>query len=150
MFRNAIESDIPFLNVGLSELKQPEINEFNTIDNYIVYTDHNRLLSFANYTVSDSIMDLCGIYVTNEKRGNGFGNKMMLYLVHYCHEKKINTIMIEVRPSNTVALNLYKKFGFKKIAVRTNYYEKDGEIPREDALIMHKKVHFRKRKETYE
>jgi len=150
MFRKAKEEDIPFINIGLKELNQPTINQFNTIDSYTIYTEHNKPISFADYTISDGIMDLCGIYVIPEKRRMGIGNKTMLYLIHYCHEYKISTIMIEVRPSNIAALNLYKRYGFKKIATRINYYPKTENAPREDALIMHKKIHFRKRKETYE
>jgi len=150
MFRDAEEKDISFLNIGLKELDQPEINNYNPVDNYVIYTEYGRELSFANYTISDGIMDLCGIYVKTDKRKKGIGNKMMNYLIDYCYDHKISTIMIEVRPSNTIALNLYKKFGFKLIAVRRDYYQKSNDCPKEDALIMHKKINLRKGKEKYE
>jgi len=41
-------------------------------------------------------------------------------------------ITLEVRESNTAAIRLYDKFGFKLSGKRTGYYQK----PREDAVIM--------------
>lgn len=43
-----------------------------------------------------------------------------------------DTIILEVRKSNTPAINLYKKFGFKEIGIRKNYYLDN----REDAIVM--------------
>ncbi len=41
-------------------------------------------------------------------------------------------VFLEVRRSNTPAIALYEKLGFKKIAERKNYYDR----PCEDAIIM--------------
>jgi ribosomal-protein-alanine N-acetyltransferase len=43
---------------------------------------------------------------------------------------------LEVRPSNTAAKALYKKFGFQAAGIRPGYYEDNGE----DALIMWKEI----------
>jgi ribosomal-protein-alanine N-acetyltransferase len=40
--------------------------------------------------------------------------------------------MEEVRPSNTAALALYKKLGFKMLGIRKGYYS----IPPEDAIVL--------------
>ena len=44
---------------------------------------------------------------------------------------KVESLFLEVRVSNTPAINLYKKFGFK-IVRRIPYYYRDGE----DAYVM--------------
>jgi ribosomal-protein-alanine N-acetyltransferase len=44
------------------------------------------------------------------------------------------TLFLEVRPSNRAAQELYKRFGFKKVAVRRDYYPANG--GREDALVL--------------
>ena len=45
-------------------------------------------------------------------------------------------IFLEVRISNEVAIDLYKKMGFKEIGLRRNYYRlREG---REDAILMSK------------
>jgi len=46
--------------------------------------------------------------------------------------KGANRLLLEVRPSNTAALALYKHLGFIPISVRNEYYADN----REDALVM--------------
>jgi ribosomal-protein-alanine N-acetyltransferase len=41
-------------------------------------------------------------------------------------------ITLEVRPSNSAALALYKKLGFRLLGIRKGYYT----IPPEDALVL--------------
>lgn len=43
-----------------------------------------------------------------------------------------HVISLEVRMSNVVAIELYKKFGFQTMAIRKDYYTR----PQEDALVM--------------
>ena len=47
-------------------------------------------------------------------------------------------ILLEVRRSNTVAIDLYKKLGYQLIGARKNYYpsRNDDGKTREDALVM--------------
>ena len=42
---------------------------------------------------------------------------------------------LEVRVSNSVAINLYKSFGYKILTTRKNYYENN-----EDAYLMYKEL----------
>ena len=59
--------------------------------------------------------------------------EMLLTKGIICSEtRKCNTISLEVRVSNTIAQNLYKKYGFENIRVRPRYYSDD----QEDALVM--------------
>ena len=41
-------------------------------------------------------------------------------------------LTLEVRASNTPAIGLYEKHGFRRVGVRPNYYQS----PKEDAIIM--------------
>ena len=47
-------------------------------------------------------------------------------------DEKIQKITLEVRRSNQIAISLYKKYDFKEISVRKNYYKN----PTEDAVIL--------------
>ena len=49
-------------------------------------------------------------------------------------EEHVVNITLEVRVSNEIARNLYKKFGFREVALRKFYY---GD---EDAILMEKQV----------
>ena len=44
------------------------------------------------------------------------------------------SVFLEVRPSNLAAQALYARFGFRRIAVRRNYYP--AHLGREDALVL--------------
>ena len=62
----------------------------------------------------------------------------------FCRFGAVNLafLTLEVRTSNTAAIALYKKFGFRQAGLRPGYYQK----PREDALIMTRE--FSKEEET--
>ncbi len=73
-------------------------------------------------------------YITNiailpEYRGRGIAKKIMLYAEDGLQDLKF--ISLEVRVSNTKAINLYEKLGFKQVGLRKRFYEN----PTEDALI---------------
>jgi ribosomal-protein-alanine N-acetyltransferase len=47
----------------------------------------------------------------------------------------MESVLLEVRPSNTRALEIYERYGFKQIGRRKGYYPAaDGQ--REDAIVM--------------
>ena len=60
------------------------------------------------------------------------GDKLIQSLVKLCKESNIVSMTLEVRVSNVVAQNLYKKYGFKLAGIRKEYYSNN----KEDAMIM--------------
>jgi ribosomal protein S18 acetylase RimI-like enzyme len=46
-------------------------------------------------------------------------------------------MLLEVRPSNPVALRLYRGVGFEQVGLRKRYYPA-GQQTREDAIVMFK------------
>jgi ribosomal protein S18 acetylase RimI-like enzyme len=44
------------------------------------------------------------------------------------------TMLLEVRPSNTGAQQMYARYGFVRIGIRRDYYPANG--GREDAIVM--------------
>ena len=66
------------------------------------------------------------IAVLPEHRRSGFAAEMLKALVCQCLEEKICDIFLEVRVSNTPAIELYKKFFFEITGTRRDYYS-DGE-----------------------
>lgn len=78
-------------------------------------------------------------YVTNigvmpDYRRRGIGRKIVNKLIDFSIEKSLAFLSLEVRVSNTSAINLYKSLGFKEVGKRKNFYH----APKEDALIMTK------------
>ena len=75
---------------------------------------------------------IVAIGVRNEFRGFGIGELMLIAAIEQAMQLESRVVTLEVRVSNFVAQNLYKKFGFSERGVRKGYYTDN----REDALIM--------------
>jgi ribosomal-protein-alanine N-acetyltransferase len=65
-------------------------------------------------------------------RGLGLGEAMIRYAIAKVRLAGATFMTLEVRPSNTPALTLYRKLGFEIMGTRKNYYTK----PDEDAYVM--------------
>lgn len=70
--------------------------------------------------------------VSPQVRRRGFGNDLLDGVFRELRKKRIVSVFLEVRESNTPAIELYKKFGFRIIGVRQKYYSDNGE----DAFVM--------------
>lgn len=77
------------------------------------------------------VLNLC---VKPESRGEGLGRMMLTHMMDSVRRLAIETLLLEVRPSNHAAIQLYHSVGFNEIGVRKNYYP--AENGREDALIL--------------
>jgi ribosomal-protein-alanine N-acetyltransferase len=67
-----------------------------------------------------------------EWRGHGVGELLLLSLLREAQRRNALVATLEVRVSNTVAQNLYRKYGFEEVWLRKRYYRDNNE----DALIM--------------
>ncbi len=74
---------------------------------------------------------IMSIAVKREFRGLGIGNRLLDEIIKRCREKGKSQLFLEVRVSNNIAQQLYKKKGFEIIDVIPAYYN-DGE----DAYVM--------------
>lgn len=71
-------------------------------------------------------------------RRHGLGRDLLEHCLARACDHKAESLFLEVRTSNTVAIALYHSSGFVDLAVRRGYYPaRDG---REDALIMKKEL----------
>jgi ribosomal-protein-alanine N-acetyltransferase len=64
----------------------------------------------------------------------GYGRSLLKQLLNLARQQQVNTVFLDVRPSNYAALTLYYQIGFNQIGHRKNYYP-NGKRGREDALI---------------
>jgi len=77
------------------------------------------------------ILNLC---VRPDMQGQGLGRKLLGYLLGVARGHHTDTVFLEVRPSNRVAIGLYSTLGFNQVGVRRAYYP--ARRGREDALIL--------------
>jgi len=81
------------------------------------------------------ILNIC---VHPDFQGQGIGRKLLTHLLEIVLEHNVDTIFLEVRPTNFSAIKLYLDMGFDEIGMRHNYYP--AKIGREDALVFAKAV----------
>ncbi|MEO5857885.1 MAG: GNAT family N-acetyltransferase [Pyrinomonadaceae bacterium] len=64
--------------------------------------------------------ELAKMAVAPEARGHGVGDKLMEACVEFARSKGAATIILESNTKQEAAINLYRKFGFKKIPLDPN------------------------------
>ncbi len=96
---------------------------------------HNSKL--VGFCIANKVLDEChlqNISVTHDMRRKGIGDYMIKILRARMKLADLSTALLEVRRSNRIAQDFYRKNGFDQLSVRKNYYQtKNG---REDAIIM--------------
>ena len=83
------------------------------------------------YHISDEI-EILNIAVKESHRHSKIATKLFDVIFEYAKTENAKEFILEVRPSNVGAIELYKKLGFKIDGVRKNYYKN----PKEDAVLM--------------
>ena len=96
-------------------------------DNSFIYTYiiDNKVCGYLMVLDSIDVYEILAIATIKEYRSKGIAQELLAKI-------KIKDIFLEVRESNQVAINFYKKNKFKEISVRKNYYSE----PTENAIIM--------------
>ena len=64
----------------------------------------------------------------------GHGKHLFKHLLSLAKQEDIQTVFLEVRFSNEIAIKLYDQLGFNQIGIRKNYYP-NGKQKRENALM---------------
>lgn len=104
----------------------------NTI--YIVAKENNNVAGYAGMYLSFEEGNITNVAVNPLSRRKGIGEKIVRDILNRAYEKGVRDVFLEVRETNSVAIALYEKIGFKEEGIRKNFYDK----PRENALIMWK------------
>lgn len=98
----------------------------------LVY-DENKIKGVLVYSEIYDRIEIEYIRVSEKYLNKRIGSKLMEYVIAYSKKNNILNITLEVNVNNKIAKILYKKFEFKEISRRTNYYGKD------DAIVMIRK-----------
>lgn len=99
----------------------------------LVMEKDGELCAFAFLWLFEGESHINNFAVHPRFRRKGLGLKFLHYIFErFQHNKEI---FLEVRATNTAAINMYRKCGFRQIDLRKKYYM-DGE----DALVMKKEL----------
>lgn len=106
----------------------------NENSKYIVAKMDDTIIGFAGIKIVLDDADLMNIVVKKSFRNKGIGSLLLEKLIYLSKTLNLTSISLEVHETNTSAIGLYKKFDFKEIGNRKNYY-KDA-----NAILMLKKL----------
>ena len=105
------------------------------------YLDPTILWAYCILFPAVDELHLLNITVSPKLRKLGLGSRMMSAIEGVAAQQKIPRILLEVRPSNIGAVNLYQALSYVQIAIRKNYYPLDAQTgKREDAIVMAKSI----------
>jgi [ribosomal protein S18]-alanine N-acetyltransferase len=76
---------------------------------------------------------LLNLSIAARHQRRGHGSALLREAAAMARRRGAGNMFLEVRPSNQAAQNLYTRFGFRRIAVRRDYYP--AHSGREDALV---------------
>lgn len=106
--------------------------EKNKFARYIAVIKDSAVAGYGGMWIIIDEAHITNIAVHPEYRGNGISNYIMDGLIEICKFEKVGAITLEVRKSNVIAQNLYRKYGFVEEGLRKAYYSDN----KEDAIIM--------------
>ncbi|WKZ82205.1 MAG: ribosomal protein S18-alanine N-acetyltransferase [Acidimicrobiia bacterium] len=97
---------------------------------YLVVEDGGRVAGYGGIMIIEEDAHVMTIAVAPEDRRRRLGTRLMLGMVEVALKRGVQSLTLEVRPSNTAARTLYERFGFVEVGTRPGYYRD------EDAIIM--------------
>ena len=89
----------------------------------ITYVEKDKIIGFLLYSLIYDRIEIEQFEVITKERRKGIGDKLLKYLIEKYQDTDIKNITLEVKEDNIVAINLYKKYGFKKVSTREKYYD---------------------------
>ena len=90
-----------------------------------IYLIDDKVCGYLIILDSIDVYEILAIATVEEYRNKGIAQELL-------DKIKMKDIFLEVRESNQVAINFYKKNKFNQISLRKNYYSE----PNENAIIM--------------
>ena len=91
-----------------------------------------NIVGFAGLWHMMSEAHITTIAAHPDYRGRGVGELMLSSLIGVAYSVQARVVTLEVRVSNYIAQNLYRKYGFSQVDVRRRYYSDNHE----DAFFM--------------
>jgi ribosomal-protein-alanine N-acetyltransferase len=114
-----------------AELRRPEVCFI-----YVLRTPGHRVAAFCAFWLVVGEAHINNLAVLPELRSRGLGTQLLDAIIAEAAHLGAEVLSLEVRESNTPALRLYEKAGFRRASVRKDYYTN----PIENALILSRKT----------
>lgn len=99
---------------------------------YVVIEYDDKIVGFAGMWVVFDDAQVTNIAITPPYQGRKLGEKLFRYMLESAVVLGVERLSLEVRVSNIVAQNMYRKFGLVPGGIRKGYYSDNNE----DAIVM--------------
>lgn len=101
--------------------------------------DPDTLMGYCIWMPGVEEVSLLNITIDSNHQRQGWAQKLISIIEDKAVAKKFQKTFLEVRASNTAAIQLYKKMNYQQVGLRKDYYP-THEGQREDALVMMKEL----------
>lgn len=116
---------IPWSKKSLSDAAERE----DTI--YLLAECNEKIVAYMGIWLAYGDAEITNVATLKEYRGKKIASRLFAEAIKRMKKAKTERMTLEVRPSNTAAIALYKKFGMVENGRRKGYYADNNE----DALI---------------
>ncbi len=98
----------------------------------------SEIVGHAVISVTAGESHMLNLSIARRHQRKGYGSQFIEFLLRDAAAHRAETMLLEVRPSNTAAISCYNSAGFNEIGSRKDYYPAaDG---REDALLFARQI----------
>lgn len=102
--------------------------------------ENNEIAAYSVLSAAAGESHLLNLCVRKQSHRRGYGRQLMEHMLHLAKRHDATVCLLEVRPSNIAAIELYEKMDFVEVGLRPAYYPaKNGH---EDALILARELTF--------
>ena len=99
---------------------------------------NNELAGYCIMSTGASEAHILNLCIAQKFRRIGLGQRLLEHMLDVAKHRNVETMFLEVRPSNEGAIALYDNMGFNQIGTRRDYYP--AKVGREDAIILAKSL----------
>ena len=120
---------------GLSRLRAKMRRWFTYgrfFSNEVPSSGRQDIIGFAGFWIMADEAHIINLAVRERHRHRGIGELLLIATIDLASQLNARIITLEVRVSNTAAVNLYGKYGFIQVGLRRAYYVDN----KEDAILM--------------
>ncbi|MFP5392570.1 MAG: ribosomal protein S18-alanine N-acetyltransferase [Gammaproteobacteria bacterium] len=102
---------------------------------WVLRDDQDALVGYFLVMTAVDEAHLLNVAVAAPRQGQGLGRYLLDKVICCARGLSMDSVLLEVRPSNARALRIYERYGFTQIGRRRGYYPAH-EGQREDAIVM--------------
>ncbi|MBI4471535.1 MAG: ribosomal protein S18-alanine N-acetyltransferase [Acidobacteria bacterium] len=116
------------------------INDDNFTSSFVAEVEDemavSRIVGFVIFHIAADTSEIYNIAVESSHARSGIGKQLMAAAIDESGRRRAKRVVLEVRKSNTPAINFYFGFNFRIAGERRNYYSN----PIEDAYVMERDI----------